>query len=149
MVHLRIHIVLKNNLVNFSEMSMDIVAPVASVSTQWTSIWFGSSVNSENNSTMLFTNCEEINFENFSFFHWAGFNTGQNSSQKWFIFFETYTLAQVDHSKWLIIETQKNGYKCILSFNLKEQLPITLQNVCEANREGSHLATVSSVCDST
>ena len=44
---------------------------------------------------------------------------------------------------------KKNGYKCILSFNLKEQLQITLQNVSEVNRERSRLAVASSVCDST
>ena len=39
--------------------------------------------------------------------------------------------------------------KNILSFNLKEQLSITLQNVSEANRERYRLAAASSVCDST
>ena len=42
-----------------------------------------------------------------------------------------------------------DGYKCILSFNLKAQLMITSQNVSEVNRERSHLAAASSVCDST
>ena len=42
-----------------------------------------------------------------------------------------------------------DGYKCILLFNLKEQLPTDLQNVNEVNRECSHLAAASSVCDST
>ena len=46
-------------------------------------------------------------------------------------------------------ETRKNGYKCILLFNLKEQLPTTLQNVSEVNRERSRLAAATSVCDST
>ena len=38
---------------------------------------------------------------------------------------------------------------CILLFDLKEQLPMTLQNVSEVNRELSRLAAASSVCDST
>ena len=46
-------------------------------------------------------------------------------------------IVQVDHGKWLTNETQKNGYKGILLFNLKEQLPINLQNVSEVNRERS------------
>ena len=48
-----------------------------------------------------------------------------------------------------------DGYKCILLFdlkaqlpillqNLKAQLPILLQNVCEVNRERSRLAAASS-----
>ena len=49
----------------------------------------------------------------------------------------------------LVNETQKNGYKCILLFNLKEQLMITLQNVSKVNRERSLLAAASSVCDLT
>ena len=49
----------------------------------------------------------------------------------------------------LVNETQKNGYKLILLFNLKEQLGIPLQNESEVNRERSRLAAASSVCDST
>ena len=42
-----------------------------------------------------------------------------------------------------------DGYKCILLFDLKEHLLITVQNVSEVNRKRSRLAAVSSVCDST
>ena len=41
------------------------------------------------------------------------------------------------------------GYECIFSFNLNMQLPVTLQNGNEVNREMLPPQTASSVCDST
>ena len=48
-----------------------------------------------------------------------------------------------------INETQQNGYECVFLFNLDMQLPVTLQNRNEVNRETLPPQAASSVCDST
>ena len=49
----------------------------------------------------------------------------------------------------LVSKTQKDGYKCILLFDLKEQLKMGLQNENDVNKERSRIAAASSVDDST